>query len=388
MLRQFSNGPKNHFFGYYGINPWDQSRTYHLALETDFHDYVPTITDIAKVGVVHRETGDFIPLASTSAFNLQQGSMMHWINVGLEEEFTYNDWEGDRLVSRAINPETRASRTIEGAVAAVSLSTPYAIGLNFARMSVCREVVGYANRIDPVSWTAVPAKDGLFLIDLRDGSAELVLSVATVIDQSNLVASECGLTWFNHVMFNPSGSRIFFFCRSRPADASTVAGFQTSLWTVNPDGTDLQCQIPFGHKISHFAWRDDQRMLMSTSILGRMQFIEFTDNKHDFEPVGDGKLPKDGHACYSPDGRWLVCDTYPDRHTRASTLMLYHLATGEKIVIGSSFAEPKFTGAVRCDLHPRWSPDGKSVTIDSVDRGDRQIYMADLSQSESFLRLS
>ncbi|MAE17766.1 hypothetical protein CMK12_02315 [Candidatus Poribacteria bacterium] len=388
MLRQFSNGPKNHFFGYYGINPWDQSRTYHLALETDFHDSVPTITDIAKVGVVHRETGDFIPLASTSAFNLQQGSMMHWINVGLEEEFTYNDWEGDRLVSRAINPETRASRTIEGAVAAVSLSTPYAIGLNFARMSVCREVVGYANRIDPVSWTAVPAKDGLFLIDLRDGSAELVLSVATVIDQSNLVASECGLTWFNHVMFNPSGSRIFFFCRSRPADASTVAGFQTSLWAVNPDGTDLQCQIPFGHKISHFAWRDDQRMLMSTSILDRMQFIEFTDNKHDFEPVGDGKLPKDGHACYSPDGRWLVCDTYPDRHTRASTLMLYHLATGEKIVIGSSFAEPKFTGAVRCDLHPRWSPDGKSVTIDSVDRGDRQIYMADLSQSESFLRLS
>ncbi|MDP6596795.1 MAG: hypothetical protein QGI86_13105 [Candidatus Poribacteria bacterium] len=388
MLRQFSNGPKNHFFGYYGINPWDQSRTYHLALETDFHDSVPTITDIAKVGVVHRETGDFIPLASTSAFNLQQGSMMHWINVGLEEEFTYNDWEGDRLVSRAINPETRASRTIEGAVAAVSLSTPYAIGLNFARMSVCREVVGYANRIDPVSWTAVPAEDGLFLIDLRDGSAELVLSVATVIDQSNLVASECGLTWFNHVMFNPSGSRIFFFCRSRPADASTIAGFQTSLWTVNPDGTDLQCQIPFGHKISHFAWRDDQRMLMSTSILDRMQFIEFTDNKHDFEPVGDGKLPKDGHACYSPDGRWLVCDTYPDRHTRASTLMLYHLATGEKIVIGSSFAEPKFTGAVRCDLHPRWSPDGKSVTIDSVDRGDRQIYMADLSQSESFLRLS
>ena len=388
MLRQFSNGPKNHFFGYYGINPWDQSRTYHLALETDFHDYVPTATDIAKVGVVHRETGDFTTLATTSAFNLQQGSMMHWINVGLEEEFTYNDWEGDRLVSRAINPETRASRTIEGAVAAVSLSTPYAIGLNFARMSACREVVGYANRIDPVSWGEIPAEDGLFLIDLRDGSAELVLSVATVIDQSNLVASECGLTWFNHVMFNPSGSRIFFFCRSRPADASTVAGFQTSLWTVNPDGTDLQCQIPFGHKISHFAWRDDQRMLMSTSILGRMQFIEFTDNKHDFEPVGDGKLPKDGHACYSPDGRWLVCDTYPDRYTRASTLMLYHLATGEKIVIGSSFAEPKFTGAVRCDLHPRWSPDGKSVTIDSVDRGDRQIYMADLSQSESFLRLS
>ena len=48
------------------------------------------------------------------------------------------------------------------------------------------------------------------------------------------------------------------------------------MWTVNPDESDLQCQIPFGYKISHFAWRDDKRMLMSTDILGQMQFVEFT----------------------------------------------------------------------------------------------------------------
>lgn len=88
-IKRISNSPKHHFFGYYGINPWDRSFQFHLALETDFHEHRPTKGDSAAVGLLNRQTQDFIPLASTTAFNLQQGSMMHWIG----EEFTFNDWE-------------------------------------------------------------------------------------------------------------------------------------------------------------------------------------------------------------------------------------------------------------------------------------------------------
>ena len=84
-LKPFSNGPKHHFFGYYGINPWDRNFRYHLALETDFHRHVPTPTDIAQVGLVDKRSGDFTPVASTSAFNLQQlstiGMMIAWFPV-------------------------------------------------------------------------------------------------------------------------------------------------------------------------------------------------------------------------------------------------------------------------------------------------------------------
>ena len=93
---RLTNPPKHHFFGYYGINPWDNSGEYHLALETDFHIYPPKTTDVANVGLVSRLTGVFNSYATTSAFNLQQGSMMHWI----VDEFTYNDWENGKLVSR------------------------------------------------------------------------------------------------------------------------------------------------------------------------------------------------------------------------------------------------------------------------------------------------
>ena len=121
ILKKLSNGPKNHFFGYYGINPWDLTQTYHLALETDFHHYVPKPNDVAKIGLIDRRTGSFTTISTTSAFNLQQGSMTHWINSDYwGEELTHNDWEGDQLVSRAISLETKKCRTIQAAIAAVS----------------------------------------------------------------------------------------------------------------------------------------------------------------------------------------------------------------------------------------------------------------------------
>ena len=110
-IERLSTSPKHHFFGYYGINPWDSTARYHLALETDFHTHRPLPEDIATVGLIHRETHEFIPYAKTAAFNLQQGSMLHWINGSetgehdaAREEFTFNDWEDGTLVSRALNP--------------------------------------------------------------------------------------------------------------------------------------------------------------------------------------------------------------------------------------------------------------------------------------------
>ena len=132
---------------------------------------------------------------------------MHWIDVGFGNEFTFNDWENDGLVSRAINLQTRETRTICGAVAALSPTQPVALGLNFARMAHCRAVVGYANEMDPDSLQSHPADDGLFLLDLRDGSSNLILSIADVVRASRDMNIPDGLTWFNHLLFNTDGTR-------------------------------------------------------------------------------------------------------------------------------------------------------------------------------------
>ena len=384
-IQRLSIGSKHHFFGYYGINPWDRTSRYHLALETDFHTHRPLREDVAAVGLVDRSTHQFTPYAQTSAFtfNLQQGSMMHWIgnatrddNQGVDTEFTFNDWENGTLVSRALHPTTGAVRTIQGAIAAVSPTAPHAIGLNYGRMAHCRAVVGYATHSKSDNVEAQPEKDGLYQLNLQDGSAELVLSIADVIRASADERVVGKRTWFNHVLFNTDGTRLLFFCRVRQE-----TGFYTSLWTVNPDGSDLELQIPFGYRVSHFDWRTATQILVSSDIVGEMGFVEFTDGARDFAPIGSGVLPNDGHASFSPDRQWLLCDTYPRGPERLAQLMVYNVAENRKIVLGEFHHEEQFTGDIRCDLHPRWAPDGKTITFDSVHEGSRQIYLVDLSSS-------
>ncbi len=138
-------------------------------------------------------------------------------------------------------------------------------------------------------------------------------------------------------------------------------------------------QIPFGYRVSHFDWKTPTKILVSSDIVDEMGFVEFSDGMQNFRPLGRGVLPNDGHASFSPDRESLLCDTYPRGPARLAELMLYDIAENRKIVLGEFHHDEQFSGDIRCDLHPRWSSDGKTITFDSVHEGSRQIYCIDLT---------
>ena len=374
-LRALTAPPGNHFYGYFNMSPWNRSMTHHLALETTFHDRRPAATDSAVVGLVAMESGEFTPYARTAAFNFQQGSMLRWIDVGQGEEFTYNDWDDGTLVARATEPIARRTRTLGGAIEAISPTAPLAISLNYARIARCRPVVGYATADTERAEEPYPADDGLFALDLRTGERRLLLSIAEVIRALPADETRVGPAYFHHIFFNPNGSRLVFFCRIvRPE------GWYTSLWSLKPDGSDLACLIDYRATISHLDWWDDRRLVVSTDLLdGRMQFVTFTVGADDFRPFGGGQLPRDGHLCFAPDRRWAVYDIQPRGAVRLNELYLFHPESGKRFALGQFYAAPEYTGDIRCDLHPRWSPDGTLVSFDSVHTGSRQIHIADVS---------
>ena len=372
--RRLSRGPRHHFFGYYGFNPWDAAGQHHLALETDFHERPPAPTDIAAVGLIGAADGRFHAVSRTSAFNLQQGSMLHWIDAGRGPELTHNDWDGDEVVSRAVSPSSGSARILGRAIAAVSPIEPVALGLDYGRMYHCRTVVGYANHRAPSPEVPAPVDDGLFRIDLRTGEARLIVSIAEVADAAGVSLERGELAWFNHVLFSSDGRRALFFCRHRRGE-----GRRTSLWTVAADGSGLDCQLPFGTWISHFAWLDERTLLASCDALGgQRQFVRFTDGERDLRPYAPGRLPEDGHPALSPDGACLVCDTYPHGTDHGADLFAYWPQRDVVQRLFRARSDPRFRGDIRCDLHPRWHPSGRWITFDSVHEDERQLYLLEV----------
>jgi len=96
------------------------------------------------------------------------------------------------------------------------------------------------------------------------------------------------------------------------------------------------------------------------------------------EVVGEGVMTENGHCSYLPGNEWILNDTYPDAERRQH-LYLYHVASGRKVALGGFHAPREYRGEWRCDLHPRFSPSGRWVVIDSAHGGQgRQLYLLDV----------
>ena len=94
---------------------------------------------------------------------------------------------------------------------------------------------------------------------------------------------------------------------------------------------------------------------------------------------GSGVMTKNGHCTYLPANEWILNDTYPDRD-RLQHPYLFHVATGRKVPLGHFYSPPEYKGEWRCDTHPRFSPDGRMVVIDSPHTGTgRQLHLIDIS---------
>ena len=129
-------------------------------------------------------------------------------------------------------------------------------------------------------------------------------------------------------------------------------------------------------------------------------------------PIGGGIIFEDGHPMFCPTNRdWFISDNYPNKEG-IRTLYLYNIKENKKIDLGQfkmldekpdlaaskeilkdtdsavlqavSLEDLAFTrSGLHCDLHPRWSPDGKKVSFDSIHEGSRQVYMVNV---EKFLK--
>lgn len=367
--------PGHHFFGYYDMRPWDPTGRYHLVLEVGFMDRPPAPDDQAVVGVVDLEDGNrFIALARTRAWNFQQGTMLNWLG-GADGAVLFNDRREGRFVCVAHEMPSGAQRVLGPAIGALSDDSRWAATLNFSRIAVTRPGYGYEGIDDPRNAENIPADDGLGLLDVASGDHRIVVSFADLAGrQPGQLAYGRTKAWFNHVYFNPSATRLAFLCRwARPGESSWL----TQMWTVGLDGADLVRCLD-GPLISHFDWKDDDTLLAWAGVAGAEAMYE-VDQAGRAAPVAKfaDAIDRDGHISYSPDRRWVACDTYPDAGGNRE-LFIAECASGKRASLGSYHSPTPSRHEIRCDLHPSWSDDGRRIAFDGMHEGTRQRYVVEV----------
>lgn len=371
---QITNNGKEHLFAsYYGINSFSQSQKYATVLEMDVKYRIPDENDTATLGLVDLETHEFIPVAKTSAWNFQQGCMAHWLATSPDSLIIYNDLRDGKYVSVILNVHTKKEiKVIPYPVSTVSPNGREALSFNFTRMRITRADYGYGgNGQDSKKDVSFPEDDGLFLVDLETGKVKLILSIARVKEMVPEV-SEGGLEYFNHTLFSRDGSKIFLLARSAPE-------WNTTSFTVNSDGSDLRRCFPVGWEGSHFDWLSGDELMVTAKYQAKQYgHVLFTIGKDDYKRLGNGLLDYDGHGTFSPDGKWMVTDTYPVPGMREQKIYLMDMKTEAILPLGR-FVEPEeFHGGWRCDIHCRWSPQGDLIGFNSTHTGSRQVYVMKL----------
>ncbi|MGN1372252.1 MAG: glycosyltransferase [Candidatus Coprovivens sp.] len=362
-----------YFFGYYDKSPWDATDRYMIALQVKNAYKTPDSTEEAKIVVFDtKNNNEMEVIGTTHCWNTQQGCMAQWLAPNYKDKIIYNDFRNNKYVSVVYNFKTKAEeKTYDMPIYDVSKDGSFALTLDFSRLHRLRKGYGYANLKETTSKELCPNKTCIWKINLKTGN------ISDVIKYTDLAAFEIRDNMkdaehkVNHIMISPNGKRFMVLHRWFKNNEKF-----TRLVTMNIDGTDMY-NLSDDDFVSHCCWKNDNEILsfLRKKETGNHYYL-MKDKTNDYKLLWD-ELNTDGHCTYSPDGKYVITDTYPNRKRLASVYLCDEANNITQIArVNSPF---KYDNDTRCDLHPRWNQKGNKICIDSVHNGKKELYKIDLS---------
>jgi len=126
---------------------------------------------------------------------------------------------------------------------------------------------------------------------------------------------------------------------------------------------------------SHFDWMDERRVVVTRKDDGKWRHLLIdTDGVKAPKPLAPDVLTRDGHCTFSPDGRWMITDTYPDSQRRQH-LFVMDVKTQKAARLASFHSPPEYRGDWRCE--PPLSRIGRADTRRRTFTSHRVAHPAD-----------
>jgi len=380
IIKVTPNDLYEYFFGYYDKSPWDATGRYMLCMRANDTWSEPDHSDSADILLIDTQNGNRIrKVASTHTWNVQQGCMLQWLGPDCDKDIIYNDFRNGEYCSIILNLETQTERVLPLPVYTVSSDGKTALTLDFSRLHNLRPGYGYKGVDERTKRIALPDAPCIWKIDIKTGVITEVLKYTdfAAFEPRKEMIKVGTVHKVNHLMLSPNGKRFMvlyrWFCGNRK---------YTRLVTCNEDGTDMYL-LSDDDMVSHYCWKDNEEILaFERKKEGGLGYYLMKDRTQEWLHIWP-QLKNDGHPSYSPtDNNLVVFDTYPNR-ARVQEIKLCRDTDkeGKDIkVIARVFSPFKYDNETRCDLHPRWSRDGKNICFDAVFEGHRGLYVVNVEK--------
>ncbi|XAM44542.1 hypothetical protein TPDSL_10470 [Terrisporobacter petrolearius] len=380
VIRISPNDPNHeYFFGYYDKSPWDITDRYMLCIKAK-----DTWSDVApkdKAQIIVIDTGNnnkATVIAETHSWNVQQGCMLQWLGPDYLNRVLFNDFRNGEYCSVILNLKFHENgikvteeKVIPAPVYSVSGDGTFALTLDFSRLHRLRPGYGYSNKVEDTAGEKLPDKPCIWRVDLLNGELSPLLKYTDFANFEPRKEMKNAEHKVNHIMLSPNGKRFMVLHRWFEGQHK-----YTRLVTCNSDGTDMY-NLSDDDMVSHCYWKSYNQIIAfeNKKQMGSGYYL-MVDKTNNFTRLWLD-IDYDGHPSYSPDGRMVVFDRYPDRSRMAAIMVSDAENTSSSKVknLTRVFAPFRYDNDTRCDLHPRWNRASNKVCFDSVFEGHRGLYI-------------
>lgn len=354
--------PDRHVWaGYYDlpiISPNGQQITYHAWEPGE---------DSVEFGIFDLRRGAFTTIGRTRAWSFQFGTRLQFISNDVV--LHYEERDGTIATCFRSLFDGRVLRRLEGfAYYSVSASQSFMTALNYPHIKKHRSGYGFL----------CPSHDvdaALIIFDLRTPMAT-VLWRLDLNDCAKLARRATGddsiqkeAVHLNCPAFSPDEQKVAFVVAS-------FAGKRRQQLYVSQWNNGKQFLCPL-RSASHFCWTsDDEISVFGQDERGISGYWYWELGADKLRPMGMAWPGFDGHQSRHPlrSDIWLT-DSYPDRLGYQS---LYVIAGNKRRRI-ADFYGPLGMAFDKCDLHPRWSPQGDMAVVDTAYSGFRRTLVLRMS---------
>ncbi len=295
--------------------------------------------------------------------------MAQWLGPDFQSRIIYNDFRDGKYCSVIYNLVTKSEeKVLPLPVYDVARDGSFALSLDFSRLHRMRPGYGYSNLPDTTKGELCPDKTCIWCMNILSGEVTELFKYTDMIIFEPDESMQGAKHKVNHLMISPDGNRFMVLHRWFKKGRK-----HTRLITVNLDKTEMY-NLSDDVFVSHCYWKNDEEIL---SFLRKREtkdhYYLMRDKTQEYKMYWP-ELNTDGHCSYSPDGRLIITDTYPNRK-RIASVYLCTEDDNRSRQIARVFAPFRYDNDCRCDLHPRWNRKGDKVCIDSVHNGQRGLYV-------------